>query len=50
MAEEDRRLEVYPPIYKLGDPGKWLRRQLMNGELYLRVHCISKASFLWNRC
>ena len=29
----ERKLEVYPPIYKAGPVGKWLRDQLMKGKL-----------------
>jgi hypothetical protein len=29
---EKRRLEVYPPIYKLGRVGKWIRGQLLKGK------------------
>ena len=32
-SEHERRLEVYPPIYKLGSVGKWLRQQLLKGEV-----------------
>ncbi len=38
VSDDERRVEVYPPIYKLGVAGKWLRKQFMNGEFLFATH------------
>ena len=33
MDVENRKLAVFPPIHRMGPPGKWLRQKLMSGIL-----------------
>ena len=30
--EQEQRLEVYPPVHRLGATGKWIRDQLLKGQ------------------
>lgn len=43
---EKKRLEVYPPIHKLGSVGKWIRDQLLKGELVRSIKGTNFGGFI----